>query len=93
MADPRPQHITHRGPSLLKIPTPPYPGPGAALYGDRGPQRASNTGRRRALSSPPTSLEEHVQDAIARVPDLSSKQRLALRNTMMAMTATLSSLS
>ena len=41
MADPRPQHITHRGPSLLKIPTPPYPGPGAALYGDRGPQRAS----------------------------------------------------
>jgi hypothetical protein len=38
------------------------------------------------LSTPPESLEEHVADAIARVPDLSPRQRLALRNVMMSMT-------
>jgi hypothetical protein len=31
------------------------------------------------------SLEHHVQDAIAKIPDLSPRQKLALRNTLMAM--------
>jgi hypothetical protein len=75
--------------SLLNMPVPKYEGPGASLYGPQGPQRAHNTGRRRA-SEPPTSLEHHVQDAIAKVPDLSPRQRLALRNTIMAMTRDIS---
>jgi hypothetical protein len=87
MADPRPQHITHRGPSLLNIPTEPFHGPGASLYGERGPKRAfPDYHRRKALSGAPMSLEHYVQDSIARVPDLSPRQKLALRNTIMAMT-------
>jgi len=88
MADPRPQHITHRGPSLLNIPTPAYNGPGASLYGERGPQREFpdyGARGRKALSDAPQSLEHHIQDAIARVPDLSPKQKLALRNTLTTM--------
>jgi hypothetical protein len=45
MADPRPQHYTMR-PSLLNQPTPPFNGPGEALYGKRGPVKAAHTGRR-----------------------------------------------
>jgi hypothetical protein len=83
MPDARPARTTR---SLLNIPTPAFDGPAAALYGPRGPQRAHNTGRsRRALSAPP-----HVQDAIARVPDLSPRQRLALRNVLIGMTRDLS---
>ena len=82
MPDPRPVHTTV---SFLNQPTPPFNGAATALYGDRGPQRAHNTGRR-AFNGPPMSLEEHVQDAIARVPDLSPRQRNALRNVMMGMT-------
>jgi hypothetical protein len=88
MADPRPQHYTVR-PSLLNQPTPPFNGAANAIYGNRGPQRASpdyGSRGRKALSSPPQSLEEHVQDAIARIPDLSPKQKLALRNVLMGMT-------
>src|SRR5215831_6540076 len=84
MPDARPVHTKV---SLLNQPTPPFNGPGAALYGPRGPQRAHNTGRqRRPLSGQPMSIEHHIDDAIAKVPDLSPKQRNALRNTMMAMT-------
>jgi hypothetical protein len=36
------------------------------------------------------SIEHHVQDAIARVPDLSPRQKLALRNVLMAMTRDIS---
>jgi hypothetical protein len=76
------------GPSWLNQETPPFNGAANALYGDRGPQRPlKDYGRgRKALSGPPQSLEEHVQDAIARVPDLSAKQKLALRNVLMGMT-------
>ena len=50
MADQRPAHVRV---SLLNQPTPPYNGPGASLYGPRGPQQAQNTGRqRKALSGP-----------------------------------------
>jgi hypothetical protein len=86
MADPRPKHYT-MGPSLLNQPL--YNGAANAMYGPRGPARASPDygGRgRKALSGPPESVEAHVQDAIARVPDLSPKQRLALRNVLMSMT-------
>jgi hypothetical protein len=77
--------------SLLNTPTEPFPGAGAALYTKYGPRGPANTGRqRKPLSEPPTSLEEHVQDCIAKVPDLSNKQKLALRNTIMAMTRDIS---
>jgi len=85
MPDARPAHMTQ---SLLNTPTPPFNGAANALYGDRGPQRSANTSRRRG--APPASLEEHIQDAIAKVPDLSPRQRNALRNTLMSMTTDIS---
>jgi len=33
--------LRHEGPSLLNIPTPPYNGAAASLYGPRGPQGAA----------------------------------------------------
>jgi hypothetical protein len=77
--------------SLMNIATEPFLGAANSLYGPRGPQGPANTGRgRRPLSGPPQSLEEHVRDAIARVPDLSPRQRNALRNVMMTLTRDLS---
>jgi len=35
-------------------------------------------------------IEQHIDDAIAKVPDLSPKQRNALRNLMMGMTRDIS---
>src|SRR5215471_12936047 len=81
MPDRRPAHMTT---SLLNMPTPKFEGPAHSLYGSRGPVQSHNTGRRRA-NEPPMSLEHHVQDAIAKIPDLSPRQKLALRNTLMAM--------
>jgi hypothetical protein len=69
----------------LNIPVEPYKGAAHSLYGERGPVQAHNTGRRRA-SEPPMSIEHHVQDAIAKIPDLSPRQKLALRNVLMQMT-------
>jgi hypothetical protein len=40
---------------------------------------------RKPLSSPPESLSEHIDDAIARVPDLSAKQRAAVKAAMTTM--------
>jgi hypothetical protein len=85
MADPRPSHFTYPK-SLMNIPTEPFPGAANAIYGKRGPQQAANTGRqRKPLSDPPESLDHHIQDAIAKIPDLSGKQKLALHNTLRAM--------
>jgi hypothetical protein len=79
MADIRPSHTTV--PSLLNQPTPPYNGPGAALYGERGPTRSyGNLGRRR--EGPPQSIADHVDDAIKHVAGLTPKQRLAVHNEM-----------
>jgi len=90
MADSRPQH-NHYRPSLMNQPTPPFNGAANAIYGDRGPQRAMpDYNRRKPLNGPPESLQHHIDDALARVPDLSPKQRLALRNTLMAMTRDIS---
>jgi hypothetical protein len=66
--------------SVLNIPTPPFNGPGAALYGDRGPQRSHNTGRHE-----PQSLADHVDLALDRVKGLGPKQRLALHNEICRM--------
>ena len=38
------------------------------------------------MSGPPMSLEHYIQDSVAKVPDLSPRQKLALRNTFMALT-------
>jgi hypothetical protein len=85
MSDTRVQHRTI--PSILNIPTEPFHSASHSLYGPRGPVQAAPTGRRarKPLSTPPASLEEHVADAISKVPDLSSKQKLALRNTFLQM--------
>jgi hypothetical protein len=73
--------------SLLNTPTPPFQGPAHAIYGDRGPQRAGpDYGARKPLSTPPESLADHIDDAIAKVPGLSAKQRNAVRGAMIAMT-------
>ena len=83
MPDQRPAHMRQ---SLLNTPTPPFNGPGASLYGDRGPQRAMpDYGARKPLSTPPESLQDHIDDAIARVPDLSAKQRGAVKAAMTTM--------
>ena len=78
MSDPRPQHRTM--PSLLNTPTPPFNGAATALYGERGPQRAHNTGRQE-----PQSLADHVDQCLARVKGLGPKQKLALHNEVLRM--------
>ena|SRR6516165_5322823 len=82
MPDQRPQHRTM--PSLLNIPTEPYLGPGRSLYGSRGPQRAApDYGARKPLSTAPESVEHFIEDSIARVADLSGRQRTALKAELM----------
>jgi hypothetical protein len=50
------------------------------LYGPRGPQQAQNTGRqRKPLSTPPESIQHHIDDCLAHVADLSTRQKTALR--------------
>src|SRR6516164_8894938 len=71
----------HEGPSLMNQPTPPYHGPAASLYGERGPTRSyGNLGRRR--EGPPQSLADHIDDAIKHIAGLTPKQRLAVHNAM-----------
>jgi hypothetical protein len=70
----------------LNTPTPPFHGAANSLYGPRGPQRATpDYGARKPLSSPPESLADHIDDAIAKVPGLSAKQRNAVRAAMTTM--------
>ena len=78
--------LRHEGPSLLNVPTPVFRGPAHSLYGPRGPQQAQNTGRqRKPPSGPPESIQHHVDDALARVADLSPRQRNAVRAEMLRM--------
>src|SRR6516164_1553091 len=67
-------------PSLLNTPTPPFNGAATALYGERGPQRAHNTGRQE-----PQSLADHVDQCLDRVKGLGPKQKLALHNEVLRM--------
>jgi len=88
MADPRPSHTTlrHEGPSLLNIPVEPFRGPGAALYGKRGPQRASpDYAARKPLSTEPETIQHFVDDCLAHVADLSTRQKTAVRSEVMKM--------
>jgi hypothetical protein len=67
----------------MNQPTPPFRGAGHSLYGDRGPQRAApDYGARKPLSTP---LADHIDDAIAKVPGLSTKQRAAIKAAMTTM--------
>jgi hypothetical protein len=69
----------------MNQPTTPYNGPGAALCGDRGPQRAADSYRRntgRAPEGEPQSLADHIDQAIRHVAGLTPKQRLAVHNEM-----------
>ena len=87
MPDSRPQHYT-MGPSLLNQKTPEFPGAANALYkyGPRGPTRDHN----RPLSGPPESIADHIDQAIRKVPGLNPRQRLALHNTLTAMSRDIS---
>jgi hypothetical protein len=82
MPDVRPAHHTV---SLMNQPTEPFNGPGHSLYGQRGPQRAAPDYGGRRAGEPPTSLSEHVDDALAKVKDLSAKQRAAVKAAMTVM--------
>jgi hypothetical protein len=66
--------------------TAPYLGPGHAIYGDRGPQRASPdyAAVRKPNSTPPESLADHIDDTLAHV-DLSGSQKRALRSGLLKM--------
>ena len=79
MADPRPGHFTYPK-SLMNQPTEPFPGAGAALYTKYGPRGPAHTGRqRKPLSGAPESIQHHIDDCLALVADLSTKQKTALR--------------
>jgi hypothetical protein len=76
--------LRHEGPSLMNQPTPEFRGPGASLYGDRGPKRSyGNLGRRR--EGPPQSIADHVDDALKHIAGLTPKQRLAVHNEICRM--------
>jgi hypothetical protein len=63
---------------------PKFEGAARSLYGSRGPVQAANTGRqRRPLSGPPESLEHYIDDSLARVADLTARQRTAVKAEMM----------
>jgi hypothetical protein len=62
----------------LNQPTPPFNGPGEALYGKRGPVRAANTGRQE-----PQSLGDHVDLMLDRVKGLGRQQKLTLHNEVL----------
>jgi hypothetical protein len=66
--------------SLMNQPTPPFNGAATALYGERGPQRSHNTGRRE-----PQSLADHVDAALDRVKGLGPQQKLSLHNEICRM--------
>jgi hypothetical protein len=64
----------------LNQPTPPFNGAATALYGERGPQQAHNTGRQE-----PQSLADHVDAALDRVKGLGPQQKLSLHNEICRM--------
>jgi hypothetical protein len=82
MADPRPKHYT-MGPSLMNQPL--YNGAANAMYGPRGPARASPDYGDRRPGEPPTSLADHIEDALKKVKGLSAQQRNAVRAAMTVM--------
>ena len=54
------------------------------MYGPRGPQRAApDYGARKPLTTQPETVEDFIADSIARVADLSARQRTALKGELM----------
>jgi hypothetical protein len=71
--------------SLLNVPTPEYRGPGASLYGERGPAGPSPDYRtRKPLHGEPENIGHFVDDCLAHT-DLSGRQRNAVRGEVMKM--------
>ena len=92
MADPRPTHTTYRYPTTL-LNQPLYNGAANALYkyGPRGPAQDFNRGRaRKPLSTPPESIDQHIDDALAHVAGLSPKLRNTVKQAMLTMCRDLS---
>jgi hypothetical protein len=90
MSNARPAHYT-MPPSVLNTPTPEFHSASHSLYGSRGPQRAADTGRqRKPLHGQPESIEHHIDDALARVADLTGRQRAAVKQVMLTLTRDLS---
>jgi hypothetical protein len=90
MPDARRVHSTQK-PSLLNEPL--YNGPANALYkyGPRGPAQDYNRGRaRKPLSTPPETIDQHIDDALAHVANLSPKLRSSVKQAMLTMTRDLS---
>jgi hypothetical protein len=74
----------------MNQPTPVFEGPAHSLYGPRGPQRAApDYAARKPLSGQPESLEHCIDDALARIPDLTGRQKNALRAELLRMTRSL----
>jgi hypothetical protein len=72
--------------SLLNTPTEPFPGAGAALYTKYGPRGPANTGcQRKPLSTEPETIQHFVDDCLAHVADLSTRQKTAVRAEVMKM--------
>jgi hypothetical protein len=72
----------------MNQPTPPFTSAATALYGKRGPQRASPDYRTK--HGPPQSIADHIDDAIKHVAGLTPKQRLAVHNAMLTLTRDIS---
>jgi hypothetical protein len=72
--------------SFLNEPVAPFPGAGAALYTKYGPRGPANTGRqRKPLSTEPETIQHFVDDCLAHVADLSTRQKTAVRSEVMKM--------
>src|SRR5215471_1814049 len=87
MPDVRRGHFTYPpGPSLLNQPVQPFRSAATSLYTERGPARASpDYGARKPNSTPPESIQHHVDDCLARIANLSSRQRNAVRAEVLRM--------
>jgi hypothetical protein len=70
----------------MNQPTEPFRGAANAIYGDRGPRRAAPdyAAARKPNSTPPESLQDHIDDTLAHV-DLSASQKRALRSELLKM--------
>ena len=71
-----------------------------SIYGERGPRNDLGQPSPRPLTTtmkfakapagPPQNIQEHIEQALAKVPGLGPKQRTALIHTLMAMTRDIS---
>jgi hypothetical protein len=71
--------------SLLNTPTPPFEGAATALYTKRGPAGPAPNYNGRRKGEPPQSITDHIADAVAKIPDLSARQRNAVKAAVTSM--------